>query len=564
MIRRLRKSSTAPHERAATANHLALAERRLKAGKYEDAIGPLLEAVRLAPNDAGVLNDLGVALMATRRFREAITWLRRSVAQQPNVGNNHYNLGLALQHLGDDEAALAEHRRAVILSPELAAAHAQLADLLWEKGLRTEAVAEYEHTYTHAPTTTAGRLGKIKALDAQHRSLEAEQQLRELIALDGSSSMAHTLLGRLLQETGRFDEATTSFERAIALDPWQANAHYGLVSSRRLTEADRPWIARIVSRLDPDEWHERLGPAVAQRHRMMLHFAAGKAHDDLGEHAYAMNHFRAANTIRRALMPCNRDEVERIADDLIARFTPEFFASHSAMGHDNEAPVLIVGLPRSGTTLLERIVSSHHDVHGCGELDFWSEHGPAWSNAKPDQLAKVAGRLQESYLRELRERAPAAVRATDKMPFNFFWVGLVHLLFPKARIVFSLRNPVDTCLSIYTTPLRDSWGFASAFGDLAWYYRLHLRLLDHWRAVLPPDRWLDVHYEDVVADPQKAARRLIAFCDLAWDPACLRPQDNRDEVRTASSWQARQPIYQSSVERWRRYEPWLSELRNLL
>src|SRR5579872_2241948 len=172
-----------------------------------------------------------------------------------------------------------------------------------------------------------------------------------------------------------------------------------------------------------------------------------------------------------------------------------------------------------------------------------------------------ASRLRKGYLRVLLERAPHAHRVTDKMPFNFFWVGLVHVLFPKARFVFSLRNPVDTCLSIYTTPLRSGLGFVSSLRELAWYYRLHVQLIEHWRAVLPRDRWLDVHYEDVVAEPETAARRLISFCGLDWDPQCLRPEDNPQEVRTASSWQARQPIYRSSVERWRRYAPWLSELR---
>ncbi len=288
MSRRLRKRSIAKHAPAESAHHLALAEQLLEAGRYAEAVGPLLEAVRLVPNDAGVLNDLGVAYMATRRFREAATSLQRSVVLQPNVGNSHYNLGLALQHLGDDDAALVEHRRAVTLCPELVGAHVQLGDLLWEKGMRTEAVAEYERIYACAPRTTVGRLGKIKALDAQHRSREAEQHLRELIAFDGSSSVAHTRLGRLLQETGRFDEATTSFERAIALDPWQTNAYYGLVSSRRFTEADRPWIAQLVARLGAEDWHDRLGAAVAQRHLMMLHFAIGKVHDDLGEYAHAI------------------------------------------------------------------------------------------------------------------------------------------------------------------------------------------------------------------------------------------------------------------------------------
>jgi len=230
----------------------------------------------------------------------------------------------------------------------------------------------------------------------------------------------------------------------------------------------------------------------------------------------------------------------------------------------DETPVLIVGLPRSGSTLLERIVSSHPMAHGCGELDFWNDRGPMWAHADLDRLAKAADQIRADYVRVLRRGAPRAVRATDKMPSNFFWVGLVHLLFPKARIILSRRNPVDTCLSIYTTPFAATWGFASSLGDLAAYQRLHQRLMDHWRAVIPSDRLLEVDYEDVVGEPEKTARRLIAFCGLAWDPACLRPEENRDAVRTASSWQARQPIYRSSVERWRRYEPWIGELRTLL
>jgi hypothetical protein len=150
------------------------------------------------------------------------------------------------------------------------------------------------------------------------------------------------------------------------------------------------------------------------------------------------------------------------------------------------------------------------------------------------------------------------------MPFNFFWVGLVHMLFPNARIVHARRSPVDTCFSIYATAFTATWGFASSPEDLAWYHRRYVRLVEHWRTVIPSDRLLDVDYEDLVAEPEETARQLIAFTGLEWDAACLRPEDNRDAVRTASSWQARQPIYQSSVGRWRHYEPWIGELRALL
>jgi len=562
MTRRLSRRS-AVRVRAESTRHVEVAQRLLEEGRHADAVEPLLAAARLLPNDPAVLNDLGVAYMATRRFHDAVTWLRRSIAVEPNVANSHYNLGLALQHLGEDDDAIVAHRQATTLSPRLVGAHVQLGDLLWDRGTRQEAIAEYEQAYVSAPGTMIGRLARVKALDAQQLTREAEQELRTLTALDGTNSLAHALLGRILQESGRFDEAAASFERALTLDPWQTNAHYGLASLRRFTESDRPLLARLVRRLEAGGWHDRFAPAVAERHRMMLHFAIGKALDDLGEYAGAMTHFHAANVIRCRLMPFDRREVERFADDLIARFTPELFARCSAKGHEDETPALIVGMPRSGTTLLERIVSSHSGARGCGELDFWNEHGPAWIDAGPEAAAKLARPIQHAYLQVLREGAPGARRATDKMPLNFFWVGLVHLLFPKARFIFSLRDPVDTCLSIYATPLRASLGFTSALGDLVWYYRLHQRLLAHWRAVLPPDRWLDVRYEDVIAEPEGAARRLIAFCGLEWEPACAHPEANREEVRTASSWQARQPIYRSSVGRWRRYEPWLGELMAL-
>jgi len=521
----------------------------------------LLEAARLVPDDAAILNDLGVAYLAALRIAEAVTCLRRSIACEPNVGESHFNLGLALQHAGDDEGAIIEHRRAVALSAELAAAHGQLADLLWEKGLRQEAVVAYERAYAAAPTTTLGRLSKAKALGAGNRDAEAEEELRECLAHDGSSSEAHVMLGRLLQEAGRFDEAIASFERAVAMDPWQTNAYHGLVSSRRLNDADRPLVTRIVARLDAPDWDRKFAPVVAEQHRVLLHFAAGKALDDLGDYAGAMRHFVAANTIRRRLRPFDRAEIAERVDQIVARFTREFFSRHAALGRDDETPVLVVGMPRSGSTLVERVVSSHPSVHGCGELAFWTERGPIWARAHPRRLARVSDGLRRQYVRALRRGAPdTALRATDKMPFNFFWAGLVHLIFPNARIVHCRRNPLDTCFSIHTTPLTN-WGFASVPEDLVWYYRQYLRLVEHWRAVLPPGCLLDVEYEDLVSEPEKAARRLVDFLGLAWDSRCLRPEDNPDAVRTASSWQARQPIYRTSVERWRHYAPWLGALR---
>jgi Flp pilus assembly protein TadD len=538
---------------------IQLAASLLAAGKYEEAIAPLQQAVRLGPSNPSVLSDLGLACLRCRRVPEAIAWLQRSLALRANFAGTHYILGVALEQTGNDEAAVAAYRRAIALNPKLAAAYNRVAAFLLAKGRRREAAEAFDRASAAAGDTVFGHLCRVKALMARDHMSEAEEPLRRLIARNPPSSELHGLLAGLLAESGRFDEAATHLERLIALAPRDVRGDTGLVFSRRLTEADRPLISRMLARLE-----DRV---LTEHDRMSLHFAVGKALDDLGDYAGAMQHFDAANRVRHhfsRFSRFDRNEFERRIDRLIARYTREFFAGNRAAGRDDETPVLVLGMPRSGTTLTERVISSHSRVGGGGELTFWNEHGPAWAEAETGRLAAAADRLAGDYRRLLRSIALDAVRVTDKMPFNFLWLGLVHLIFPNARVVHCRRNPVDTCLSIYTTQFTTRWEFASDRGDLAFYYRQYLRLMDHWRRVLPPHRLLDIDYEDLTADPEGVARRLIAFCGLDWDPACLQPERNRDRVRTASMWQARQPIYRRSVERWRNYEPWLGELRQLL
>jgi tetratricopeptide (TPR) repeat protein len=366
---------------------------------------------------------------------------------------------------------------------------------------------------------------------------------------------AHLRQGQLLSEAGRFDEAAECFERSIELDPHDAAAYHGLVTSRKLTEQDAPLLARM---------EKQLGAAgTPPEQQMTFHFALGKALDDLRQYADAAAHFDAANRIRAALSPFDRADFVRQIDGLIASFTRGFFQAQAALGAGDEIPVLVLGMPRSGTTLVERIVSSHPKVAGGGELRFWRESRSRLAGASAASRARVAAEVREDYLRLLRSLGPGALRVTDKMPFNFLWLGLVHLLLPRARIVHCRRDALDTCLSIYQTQFTDNWGFAGDRGDLVAYYRQYARLMDHWRAVLPADRLLEVHYEEVTAAPEAAARRLIAFCGLPWDEGCVQPELNPGAVSTASKWQARQPIYRTSVERWRHYEPWLGELREL-
>ena len=228
-------------------------------------------------------------------------------------------------------------------------------------------------------------------------------------------------------------------------------------------------------------------------------------------------------------------------------------------------PLLIVGLPRSGTTLVEQIISSHPRVAAGGERSFWVKRASAWGVADATYLSpEMAHDLAGEYLAQLHRIGPTATRITDKQPFNLLNLGIIHLLLPKARIIQCRRHPVDNCLSLYFTNFRQVIGFATDKADLADGYQIYARLMDHWRTVLPSDRLLEVHYEDLIADREAVTRRLVAFSGLDWSDTCLRPERNNRAVVTASLWQARQPVYATSVERWRHYEPWLGELRRLL
>jgi hypothetical protein len=294
-------------------------------------------------------------------------------------------------------------------------------------------------------------------------------------------------------------------------------------------------------------------------HRMALDFALGKVHDDLGEYAEAMRYFEAANRIDYVSRKLDRAAQSRRIDRLIADSPPGFLGRRPDFETPDETPVLIVGMPRSGTTLVEQILSSHPAVAAGGELTYWSD--VSRSLLDKNERVEVARRLATDYLALLGRISPDATRVTDKLPFNYEQLGLVRQVLPRAFVLHCRRHPVDTCWSIFTTYFRSR---LADRGDLVFFYRQYERIMAHWRSVLPAERFFEIDYESLVADPEPLTRRLVAFCGLEWDEACLAPHRNRRPVTTASLWQARQPIYRGSVARWRRYEPWLGELHELL
>ena len=536
---------------------LALATQMLKAGRPADAIAPLRDAALLLPADPVIHHDLGLACLETGRVPEAIAAFQRAVSSNPRYAEAYFRLGVALEKVGDRGSALVAYDRATELKPTLTEAWFRAGALVHTMGHRDEAIGCFRRAASSGPKTRFGRLGAVRALLTENRDVEAERLLQRTLAADPADAMAQDLLGNLLAESGRFDEARECFTRAVTLAPLMAGSYYDLVRCRRVATADEGLIARIEAALST--------PGLEVEPRLRVHLALGKALDDLGGYAAAMQHFDAADALRPSSAAFDSAAFDTEITRMIERCPPGLIARAPELGSGDITPILIIGMPRSGTTLIEQIVSSHREVRAGGELNFWNERGAAWHQAGPAGTeAPFLGQAAAHYLRVLRAIGPKAARVTDKMPFNFLWAGLIHLAFPRATIIHCRRRAIDTALSIHQTLFHPTLAFPTGGAKLVAYIRSYERLTGHWRAVLPADRFIEVQYEDLTGAPEPVIRRIIEGCGLAWDDACLRPERNPRSVKTPSKWQTRQPIYRNSVDRWRRYEPWLGPLRALL
>jgi tetratricopeptide (TPR) repeat protein len=545
---------TAPQQ---VASLLAFATELLKAGRTAEAIAPLRDAALAEPSNSIIQHDLGLACLEVGRVPEAIAALQQAVAGNPRYADAYFRLGIGLEKMGDIGGAVVAYDRATELLPSLTEAWFRVGALVDSLGHREEAIGCFRRAAATGGKSSFGRLGKVRALLAENRNREAEQVLRQTLAHDTKNAMAHDLLGNLLSEFGRFDEAYECFQRAIEIAPLLAGSYYDLVRCRRVTSDDMDLLQRMEAALDTP------GLEAAQRQR--LHLAIGKAADDLGDYALAIQHFDAADAVRRGCASFDSAAFPVEIDRLTARCTPELIARAPELGSSEATPVLIVGMPRSGTTLVEQIVSAHPEVGGGGELNYWNERGGEWHRAgaagnETPFLAEAAA----DYLDVLHAIAPKAARVTDKMPFNFLWAGLIHLAFPRATIIHCRRTAVDTALSIHQTHFHPGFAFPTGGAELVAYFRGYQRLINHWRSVLPADRFIEVDYEDLTRVPEPVIRRMITACGLEWHDACLRPECNPRAVKTPSKWQTRQPIYHTSVARWRRYEAWLGPLRALV
>jgi len=386
------------------------------------------------------------------------------------------------------------------------------------------------------------------ALRLQGRTAEAEACCRRALELSPDYAPAIATLAEARADQGDFAAAETLFKQALALDADLIDVWVGLSRVRRFTRDDSHWLQQA----------ERVAGLSRQgRELIALRYAIGKYHDDIGEYEQAFDSYRRANELsKQHTRPYDRDQVDRQVEGLIARY-PQVAPLEGAV-HTTRA-VLIVGMPRSGTSLAEQILASHPSVFGAGELNFWHSASAALRSAALSDVERLR-EFGADYERLLAQMSRDAPRVIDKMPTNFLELGLVLSALPGTKVIHMQRDPVDTCLSIYFQDFRSTIAYANDLDDLVHFYRAYSRLMQHWRGALPAGALLELPYEGLVDDQEAWTRRMLEFLQLPWDPACLDFHHTQRSVVTASKWQVRQKMNRSSVARWRHYQAHIAPL----
>lgn len=501
----------------------------LRLGALSAGVHAFQRAIALNPGNAVVQYWLGRALQDQERFADAAACYRAVIASAPRYADAHCNLCYVLTMLGDLTGAASHAREAIALSPDYADAHNNL-------GYALQALGDFEG---------------------------AEESYAQALAHDPRYAAAYNNLGNLHKDLGNFPAAETAYRQALAIQPDFARAHFNLADIKTFRERDAD-VAALETQLASSDG--------TSPHAHYLHFAMAKALEDIGAYDEAFGQLQAGSALKRASLPYDEPKLLAYLHDMARLYDPQLLARFVGDGDSSTVPIFIIGMPRAGTTLVEQILASHGEVIGGGErLDFDAAMA---SVLPPGSAAERVGGLDPprlralgaAYLALLPALVPGQTRITDKLPANFMHAGLIHLALPGAKIVHVLRDPADTCMSCYSKLFDVGQEFTYELSELGRYYVAYRRLMDHWRTVMPGTIH-EISYEALVADMEGETRRLLDYCGLEWDSACLAFHENARPVQTASATQVRKPLYGSSLGRWKRYErhlgPLLTELAKL-
>ena len=569
-------------------HHLAIALTGL--GRLDDSIAHYRKALELKPRDAGAHNNIGYALQKLGRHDEAAGHFQKAVSINPDYPDAHNNLGNALQALDRTDDAIQHYRQALALRPNYAEAFSNLASALAVQNRHEEAIENCAKALALAPANAEAHMNLANSLGAMERPQDALAHYQKAAEIDPANAEAYARtafmlfhLGRIgeaiaqcekaltidpdhvdalrnlgvaLRALGRVDEAIGQFEKAIAAAPRDAAAlYYVLATSKRMSAGDPHFSAmqHLAGKMKSYSAENQIG----------LHFALGKTFADVGEHHQSFQHLHKGNALKRQEF-VDHDEAQLLLRfaRIEAAFSAKLLDDKESLGNPSSVPVFIIGMPRSGTSLVEQILASHPGVFGAGERYELGDLAQAIAGPEgteyPEAVTGISGEalhaLGARYLDAIQPLAPAAKRITDKMPGNFFHAGLIHLALPNARIIHTCRDPRDTAISCFSTLFAMGHPHTYDLAELGRYIHAYENLMAHWRRALPKGAMLEVQYETLVGNLETEAKRIVDYCGLEWNDACLSFHETKRPVRTASVIQVRQPIYGSSVGRWRPYE----------
>jgi tetratricopeptide (TPR) repeat protein len=580
--------------------NLGLALREL--GKTEEAIPSCQQALRLQPMLVEAHNTLGLLLKDQGKFEEGAVCFRQALTYRPGYAEAHYNLGLCHEGQNKLDEAVNCYRQALGLRSSYAEAHGHLGNILAIQGKLDEAITHYRRAVEAKPDYADAWNALGSALMEHENHLdnldEAENCFRQALRNRPDSPDFHNSLAVTLRDAGKYDEALEHFKHALELKPsyelaiasmasllefrGEFEAGYALLRPLIENGTDNPFVAiafgalarhvdrrpEAITMLERCLMQDPVKPA-----RIKIHFTLGKLHDESKEHEKAFSHYHQANQLERSgfSKPFDANQNKKMLDELISVFSADNLARWQRATNRSKLPVFIVGMPRSGTSLVEQILASHPDVYGAGELMDIHKITTAICKDRgkglhyPHCLAFLAKKeldaIAQRHLDKLSRFSSNATRVTDKMPHNFLGLGLIDMLFPGTRVIHVMRDPADTCLSIYFQQFNAFHPYACDLEELGIYYRQYERLMAHWRAVLRIPM-MEVQYEELVANQEAITRKLIEFCELEWDERCLRFHEAERVTKTPSYDQVRRPMYKKSLARWKSYEQFLEPLRS--
>ncbi len=523
-----------------------------KVGDTAEALIHAEKAASFKKDDPETICNLGLCLMDAGRYREAEIRFSRMMELAPQAPFGYQGLATCHERQGRRKDAIPLFRTAAKLTPSNSPALIEIAESLASLEDMPSAEAAAQRAHEVAPSVRTDLI-LASALLERGEAHKAEKYARHAVEADPASGRAWAMLGVTLQALGQRAESDESLRRSLELMPEQGSAWHALVQNRNASEE----LARSMEEV------KRSG-VLPDGDLSLLDYALGQCYERIGRYKESFEAYSEANALARKLKFGEEEfnqsgypELLNAAVNLSANWTQPL---PSLAESDGPRPVFVVGMIRSGTTLVEQILTCHPEIAGGGELLFWPANWRAAVQAAPRTIDyEMLDKLRKKYLRQLAETAAGRRFIVDKMPFNFTTLGVLALAFPDSPFIHTVRNPRDTCFSIFATAIRSRPDFMHDIDAIACAYGVYEKLMARWHAALP-GRILDVRYEELVSDQERVTRSMLEFCGVEWNEACLHPEHNKRQAATPSVAQVKSPVYRSSVGRAAPYEEWLGEV----